>query len=162
MKKELIVFILLISAFLAIGCTGYNPEQEPTAPVNETSAVPTKVTPIISANVTTEAPTNATAVTPVNETPAIPTNETTTITESKTVEVSIEDFAFKPKSIEISVGDTVKWTNLDSASHTIAGTDFTSEVLSKNGVFIHTFSKAGIYNYRCSIHPSMNGIVIVE
>lgn len=153
MKGKQIVFILLISAFLAIGCTGYNSEQEPTTPVNETSAVPTNATPGTSAN--------ETVVTPVNETPAIPTNETTT-TAGKTVEVSIEDFAFKPKSVKISVGDTVKWTNLDSASHTVAATDFTSEVLSKNGVFSYTFSKAGIYNYRCSIHPSMNGIVIVE
>lgn len=154
MKGKQIVFILLISAFLAIGCTGYNSEQEPAAVVNETSTVPTNATPGTSAN--------ETVVTPVNETPAIPTNETTTITESKTVEVSIEDFAFKPKSVKISVGDTIKWTNLDSASHTVAATDFTSEVLSKNGVFSYTFSKAGIYNYRCSIHPSMNGIVIVE
>lgn len=153
MKGKQIVFILLISAFLAIGCTGYNSEQEPTTPVNETSTVPTNATPGTSAN--------ETVVTPVNETPAIPTNETTT-TAGKTVEVSIEDFAFKPKSVKISVGDTVKWTNLDSASHTVAATDFTSEVLSKNGVFSYTFSKAGIYNYRCSIHPSMNGIVIVE
>jgi plastocyanin len=161
MKGKQIVFILLISAFLAIGCTGYNSEQEPTTPVNETSAVPTNATSGTSANETPAAPTNETVVTPVNETPAIPTNETTT-TAGKTVEVSIEDFAFKPKSVKISVGDTVKWTNLDSASHTVAATDFTSEVLSKNGVFSYTFSKAGIYNYRCSIHPSMNGIVIVE
>lgn len=153
MKGKQIVFILLIGAFLAIGCTGYNSEQEPATPVNETSAVPTNATPGTSVN--------ETVVTPVNETPAIPTNETTT-TAGKTVEVSIEDFAFKPKSVRISVGDTVKWTNLDSASHTVAATDFTSEVLNKNGVFSYTFSKAGIYNYRCSIHPSMNGIVTVE
>jgi plastocyanin len=146
MKREAIVFIFLISAFLAIGCTGYNSGKQTTAPVNETPA----------------APTNATSVAQVNETPIIPANETATTTEGKVVEVSIQDFAFKPRSVKISVGDTVKWTNLDSASHTIAGTDFISEVLSKDGIFSHTFSKAGIYNYRCSIHPSMNGIVIVE
>ncbi len=54
MKKEFIVFILLISAFLAIGCTGYNPEQEPTAPVNETSAVPTNETTTITESKTVE------------------------------------------------------------------------------------------------------------
>ncbi|AGB48787.1 plastocyanin [Methanomethylovorans hollandica DSM 15978] len=123
MKREVIVFILLISAFLAIGCTG----QQPTAPTNET--------------------------------PATPFNSTT---GGKVIEVSIQNFAFEPKSVKISVGDTVKWTNLDSVSHTIKSTDFTSEVLKNGGSFSHTFTQVGTYDYECSIHPSMKGVVIVE
>lgn len=127
MKRELILFVLLVSAFLAIGCT----EKQPIAPINETT------------------------VSPVNETPAIATG-------GKTVDVSIQNFAFEPNSVSISVGDTVKWINLDSAPHTIKGADFTSESLNKDDSFSYTFTKPGTYNYECSIHPSMKGVVIVE
>jgi len=127
MKRESILFVLLISAFLAIGCT----EKQPIAPINETT------------------------VSPVNETQA-------TATGGKTVDVSIQNFAFEPNSVSISVGDTVKWINLDSAPHSIKGADFTSESLKKDDSFSYTFTKPGTYNYECSIHPSMKGIVIVE
>lgn len=127
MRREVILLVLLVSAFLAIGCT----EKQPTAPINETTA------------------------SPVNETPA-------TATGGKTIDVSIQSFAFEPSSVKISVGDTVKWTNLDSAPHTIKSADFTSESLNKDGSFSYTFNTTGTYDYECSIHPSMKGVVIVE
>lgn len=127
MKRKLILFVLLVSVFLAIGCT----EKQPIAPINETTS------------------------SPVNETPAI-------VTGAKIVDVSIQNFAFEPNSVKISVGDTVKWINLDSAPHTIKGADFTSESLNKDDSFSYTFTTAGTYNYECSIHPSMKGVVIVE
>ncbi|WP_321418057.1 cupredoxin family copper-binding protein [uncultured Methanomethylovorans sp.] len=127
MKRELILLVLLISAFLAIGCT----EKQPIAPINETIS------------------------SPANETSA-------TATGGKIVDVSIQNFAFEPNSVTISVGDTVKWTNLDSALHTIKGADFTSKSLNKDDSFSYTFTKTGTYDYECSIHPSMKGVVIVE
>jgi plastocyanin len=127
MKRQLILFVLLVSAFLAIGCT----EKQPTDPINETTA------------------------SAANETSA-------TAAGSKIADVSIQNFAFEPNSVKISVGDTVKWTNLDSAPHNIKGADFTSESLKKDDSFSYTFTKPGTYNYECSIHPSMKGIVIVE
>jgi plastocyanin len=127
MKRELILFVLLVSAFLAIGCT----EKQPIAPINETIS------------------------SPANETSA-------TASSGKIVDVSIQSFAFEPNSVKISVGDTVKWTNLDSAPHTIKGADFKSESLNKDDSFSYTFTKTGTYDYECSIHPSMKGVVIVE
>lgn len=89
------------------------------------------------------------------ETPAVPTS-------SKTVEVTIQNFAFNPGSVTISSGDTVKWTNMDSTAHTITGTDFSSGNLNKGDSYENTFAKAGTYDYHCSIHPSMTGTVIVK
>lgn len=89
------------------------------------------------------------------ETPAVPTS-------SKTVEVTIQNFAFNPESVTISPGDTVKWTNMDSTAHTITGTDFSSGNLNKGDSYENTFTKAGTYDYHCSIHPSMTGTVIVK
>ena len=40
MKRELILFVLLVSAFLAIGCT----EKQPIAPINETISSPANET----------------------------------------------------------------------------------------------------------------------
>jgi plastocyanin len=89
------------------------------------------------------------------ETPAVPV-------AGKTVEVTIQSFAFNPHSITISSGDKVKWTNTDSANHTIVGTNFSSSNLKKGDLYEHIFTKAGTYNYQYSIHPSMKGVVIVK
>lgn len=100
---------------------------------------------------------------PANETTTSPTNETLAMTsESMTGEVSIQNFAFNPQSVTISPGDTVKWTNFDSVPHTIDGTDFASDALQNGDSFSHTFTETGTYDYKCSIHPSMTGVVIVQ
>jgi len=82
--------------------------------------------------------------------------------KGKTVDVKIQNSAFNPDSITISPGDAVKWTNLDSGTHTVVGTDFSSGNISSGKSYGHTFTKAGTYNYYCSIDPSMKGVVIVK
>ena len=37
---------------------------------------------------------------------------------ANTIDVKIQNFQFIGKDITISVGDTVRWTNLDSTTHT--------------------------------------------
>jgi len=80
----------------------------------------------------------------------------------KTVEVSISSFAFNPESVTISTGDTVRWTNLDSANHTATGSTFDSGILQEGESYEFQFTDAGTYEYSCLIHPSMRGSVIVE
>jgi plastocyanin len=79
----------------------------------------------------------------------------------KTVDVSIQGFAFNPASVQISTGDTVRWTNMDSADHTVTGSAFKSGIIPKGQNFEFQFTKPGVYNYVCSIHPSMRGTVTV-
>nr|BAL59338.1 hypothetical protein HGMM_OP3C493 [Candidatus Acetothermum autotrophicum] len=83
-----------------------------------------------------------------------------------TVSVSIVDFAFSPKTITVPVGTTVRWTNTGSAPHTVTSTSspraFDSGTLNSGETFQHTFTTAGQFPYRCTIHPSMTGTVIVE
>ena len=142
MKREFVILLILFSVFLAIGCTGYNSGQTP-APTTTASggAVATPA----------ETPTTATSA----ETPAVSAGV-------KKIEVAIQGFAFNPSSITISPGDTVKWTNLDSATHDVVGTDFSSGSLKKGDSYEHTFAKTDTYNYRCSFHPSMQGTIIVK
>ncbi|MGV9294320.1 cupredoxin domain-containing protein [Amycolatopsis sp. NPDC003676] len=83
---------------------------------------------------------------------------------AKSVEMS--GYKFSPASLTISAGDTVTWTNHDSAPHNVVVTDgpekFTSPTMQTGGTFSHTFTKAGTYSYYCSIHPDMKATVTVQ
>jgi glucose/arabinose dehydrogenase len=91
------------------------------------------------------------------------------------------DKAFNPGDVNIKVGDTVVWTNNDPIIHTIVegspslpspastirpeasttGIGFDSGFLNQGMTFKHTFDKSGIFNYYCSVHPTMIGKVVV-
>jgi LPXTG-motif cell wall-anchored protein len=75
--------------------------------------------------------------------------------------VTIQNFAFSPASISVSVGDTVTWTNRDDAPHNAVGTGVKTPTLDKGQSGSATFSKAGSFSYICTIHPSMKGTVEV-
>lgn len=83
--------------------------------------------------------------------------------EAKSQSISISGFAFFPADLTVHVGDTVTWTNADSAVHTVTSDDgaFASEDLNKDGTFSFTFSKEGIYSYFCANHASMKGTITV-
>jgi plastocyanin len=78
--------------------------------------------------------------------------------------VRIADFAFTPDSRNAKVGDSVKWTNEDGATHTVTADDgaFDSGNLAAGKAFSFTFDKAGTFAYHCNIHQSMTGTVTVS
>ena len=77
--------------------------------------------------------------------------------------VEIKNFAFEPKAVTIKVGQTVTWTNQDSAAHTVAGDGgIDSGDLPKGKSYSKTFDAEGTFDYHCSIHPQMKGQVIVQ
>jgi plastocyanin len=87
---------------------------------------------------------------------------------------------YQPKETTISVGDTVTWKNEDTEGHTVtsglgAGIQSaqTSEQGKPDGIFdsrlfkpgkswSRTFYNPGTYNYFCTIHPWMEGVVVVN
>ena len=80
-------------------------------------------------------------------------------------DVEISGFSFSPSTLTISVGDSVIWTNMDSATHTItsdSGNELDSETFSNGNSYSHTFTTAGTYAYHCNIHTSMKGTIVVE
>ncbi len=86
-------------------------------------------------------------------------------TGAKIIEVTIKDFAYSPSQLAVNAGDTVKWTNLDSAPHTVtsdSGSELDSDQLNKGQSFSHTFAVAGTYDYHCAVHPSMKASVTVQ
>jgi plastocyanin len=88
------------------------------------------------------------------------------------------DRAYSPDSINIRLGDTVKWINDDTQfrtvtsgaglSDSIKGNEFNSglsapNVLTRNGkTFTRTFMQSGEYPYFCQLHPTMVGKVVVS
>lgn len=83
-----------------------------------------------------------------------------------TVNISIQGFAFSPQNPTIDVGDTVVWTQNDQTTHTVSSTaapfPLNSGNLTFGKTYTNTFSTAGTNHYRCNIHPSMTGSVIVQ
>ena len=75
--------------------------------------------------------------------------------------VNIRDFEFGPATVSVNVGDSVTWTNRDSADHTATGQDFDTGTLSQGQSGSFRFSEAGSFSYVCSIHPNMRGTVQV-
>ena len=79
--------------------------------------------------------------------------------------------SYNPSPLTIKVGTTVVWTNNDSTLHTVTsglpsggpvGTLFDSSYLGPGKTFNYTFSKAGTFDYHCTLHPTMVGKVIVS
>ena len=78
--------------------------------------------------------------------------------------VTIDDFAFGPATLTVARGTTVTWTNKDDEPHTVATEDkrIKSPALDTDESFAFTFDQPGTYNYFCSVHPRMQGKVIVQ
>jgi plastocyanin len=87
---------------------------------------------------------------------------------------SLTTDAFSPNPIQVSVGNTVTWTNDDSQPHTVASgsngqpdNKFNSSpnfnpLLNTGQTFSFTFTQAGDYPYFCMLHPNMVGTVSVS
>jgi plastocyanin len=78
--------------------------------------------------------------------------------------VSIRDFAFSPRTVEIRVGDSVTWTNRDSVAHTATARNgsFDTGLLEDGESAAIRFTVAGTYRYVCTPHPDMTGTVVVR
>jgi len=99
---------------------------------------------------------------PVVNTPNTNAITTATTAQSKTYNIDIKNFAFNPASLTINKGDTIIWTNDDSATHQLAGIEINSPKLANKQTYSVTLDAAGNYNYHCSIHPTMKGTIIVK
>jgi plastocyanin len=100
-------------------------------------------------------------------------NQTTTINQDKylvsvpqqTVNVSIasSSVGYSPANITVVSGTKVIWTNNDSIAHTVTSNNsvFDSGTIQPGGTFSYTFNSVGTFNYHCTIHPSMTGMVTV-
>jgi len=77
---------------------------------------------------------------------------------------------YDPQVIDVTVGTTVIWENLDNTVHTVTSGDpdgganglFDSEMMSAGDKYEFTFTAAESQDYYCTFHPWMVGTVNVE
>jgi len=75
-----------------------------------------------------------------------------------------------PATVSINAGDTVSWSNDDTAAHTVTSGSaadgpsgvFDSSLLIAGGTFEHKFDSSGTEDYYCMVHPWMTGSVQVS
>ena len=80
--------------------------------------------------------------------------------------VKIVNFQFEPKTLTVKAGSTVKWTNEDTATHSIKDTSqlatpVSPDLVGKGSIFSITYGQPGSYSYICGIHQYMSGSVQV-
>ena len=80
--------------------------------------------------------------------------------------LTIQGFAYKPKPLTVTPGQTVTITNLDGSEHTVTSDKdgaFKVDDVSKGKTF--TFkapTEPGTYTFYCEYHGSMHGTLIVK
>jgi plastocyanin len=83
-----------------------------------------------------------------------------------TNQVTIDNFAFNPKTLTVSVGTEVTWINRDDVPHTATSAvkprAFDSKTLDTDDKFSHVFTAPGTYPYFCAVHPHMTGEIVVK
>ncbi len=82
---------------------------------------------------------------------------------TKTVDITAAGFT--PKTVTIDFGDTVTWTNKDTATHQVLADQLafpTSPVLAQNQTYSYTFAKSGSFSYRDALHTNRRGTVVVR
>jgi len=82
-------------------------------------------------------------------------------------EIKIQNFSFAPKALTIKAGTEVTWVNDDEEPHNIVNVGQATRVFRSPGLdgtekFSFVFEKAGEYDYICSIHPRMEGKIVVQ
>lgn len=77
-----------------------------------------------------------------------------------TSQVSVDDDFFAPDAVKVTTGTEVTWTWVGSNAHNVTADGFASEAQT-DGTFSHTFDQAGTYAYVCTLHPGMEGTVVV-
>jgi amicyanin len=77
--------------------------------------------------------------------------------------VKIDNFKFGPRTLTVTAGTKVTWTNDDSVAHSVnfSSGKINSKTLDQHAKFSHTFSAPGTYKYICAIHPFMHGTIVV-
>ena len=82
------------------------------------------------------------------------------LSESDTI-LTGDDF-FDPEHAVVEAGATVTWEWDGNRPHNVVGEGFESDVLTGDGSFQHTFDEPGMYEYTCTLHHGMDGVIEVR
>jgi plastocyanin len=82
---------------------------------------------------------------------------------SATGSVEIAHFKFQPKTLHITAGSKVDFSNASKVTHTAtrAGAFNTGRIRPGTSILVK-FTQKGTFAYHCTIHPFMHGTIVVE
>lgn len=152
-KHNFMIAAGIVLSFLSLGA-GCTPEKTRPIDREDTTAIQPHNTSQPSADpMAAKKPAQKAPVVPKKTPPAAPKNR---------LYVRITNGAFQPSAVNIGIGTTVVWTNVDSVPHTVTAYDgsFDSGTIPPGGTYSHTFDRPVSRSYYCTFHPSMEGIVI--
>ena len=82
------------------------------------------------------------------------------------VATTIENFSHRDSRVKVA--ETLVWTNMDAAPHTVtsgprgvAEPGFDSGLMGPGQSFALKFDQPGSYSFTCTLHPTMNGEIVV-
>jgi plastocyanin len=80
------------------------------------------------------------------------------------VSAGMRNLAFEPARITVDVGTTIVWRNNDQVEHTVTASDrsWDSGIIRPGASWERTFTRPGSYDFYCTPHPFMKGVVIVR
>jgi plastocyanin len=78
--------------------------------------------------------------------------------------VAIDGVAFVPETLTVPVGATVVWVNNDPFPHTVTSQagGFDSPAIAPGQSWSYTTTRAGVFPYLCTLHPTMQATLKVE
>jgi plastocyanin len=78
-------------------------------------------------------------------------------------QVAMDGTSFSPPELHVSVGETVTWTNKDPFPHDVSAPrlHLHSPDIAPDETWSFTPREAGRFEYKCTLHPGMKGILVV-
>jgi len=80
-------------------------------------------------------------------------------------EIGIDNFQFTPSTLNVKSGSKVTWINKDDVPHLIVNVQQrfkSSGILDTDQRYSAMLTKPGTYDYFCSLHPKMQGKIVVS
>lgn len=84
-------------------------------------------------------------------------------TTAKTATVGLKALKFEPKRITVAPGTKINFVWRETVAHNVvfSGRGPKSKTMNK-GTWSTSFKKPGVYKYKCTLHPGMDGQVTVK
>ena len=77
--------------------------------------------------------------------------------------VAIDGTAYVPPTLTVARGTAVTWENRDPFPHTVTSAGhFDSGSIAAGAHWRYVATKPGTFEYICTFHPNMKGVLVVE
>jgi plastocyanin len=81
----------------------------------------------------------------------------------KTVNVGMAKLKFDPKKLEVKKGDSINFVWKESVAHNIKFDNGSLKSKTQNkGAWLVKMDKVGVFKFKCTLHPGMEGVVSVK